>query len=624
MKFLHPEFFYYMLPPFVLFFALILTQKEAVGSYFSDEVMAKLRVAAKGLTLKARNALFFLAGFFMIVALAEPVIVNGKIDVEQKSADIILGLDISNSMLANDVYPSRLEFAKKKAVEFIWLLEQDRVGVVAFAKGSYLVSPLSFDKEAVAFLLQNLDTTSITEQGTNFMTLLESVKNSSKHSKKKYLLLLTDGGDKSDFSKEIEYAKTNGITVFVLGVGTKRGAPIKMADGTFMKYHGKIVITKLNEHIADLALGTGGVFIKATNSDKDIKTMYQEMLRVIEKKRLKTKSIEKHIPLFYIPLGAAMLLVLIALSSMTKRTSVHVPSMFLLASLLFFGINDAKAGVLDFMDIKGANEAYAKKHYNEAAKQFEKYAKNSQKPEAYYSAGNAYYRADKYTKALKMYKHVHTKDAKLKAYTLHNMGNAYVKLRKYKDAIEAYKQALKLKDDPETKKNLEIAKKLLEKKKKQQQKQKNQPQKKQTKQDKQQKKQQNKQQDSQKNKQNKKNEKQSNNAQDAKGKGDKQLRQNKSKSESKSKQQNKNDHKKQQGEKKESKKLQKLSDEQKKKDQNATKKVCMPKIEHKERRMSDAEEKKWLKELNKESRTFLYTIKPAQQNDQEAEDEKPW
>ena len=620
MKFLHPEFFYYMLPPFLLFFALIITQKEAVGSYFSDEVMQKLRVAAKGLTLKARNALFALAGFFMIAALAEPVIVDGKIDVEQKSADILIGLDISNSMLANDVYPSRLELAKKKAVEFIRLLKQDRVGVIAFAKGSYLVSPLSFDKEAVAFLLQNLDTTSITEQGTDFMTLLETVKKSSKHSKRKYLLLFTDGGDKSDFSKEIEYAKDNGITVFVLGVGTKRGAPIKMDGGTFMKYHGKIVITKLNEHIADLAVGTGGVFIKVINSDKDIQRMYEEMSHVIEKKTLRTKSIEKHIPLFYIPLGAAMLLVLIALSSMTKRTSVHVPSMFLLASLLFFGVGDAKAGVLDFMDIKGAKEAYALQRYKEAAKRFEAYAKSSQKPHAYYDAGDAWYKAGKYKKALDMYEKVQTRDATLKAHTFHNKGNAYAKLGQYKKAIEAYEDALKLEDDKETRENLEAVKKLLEKKKKQQ-KQKNQPQKKQTKQDKQQKNQKNKQQNSQQNRQNQQKQNQNQNSRDTKGKGNKQQQQNKSKSEQKQQ----SGQKKQQKGKKQKEKLQKLSDEQKKRDQNGTKSSSvMPKIEHKERRMSDAEEKKWLKELNKESRTFLYTIKPAQQNDQEAEDEKPW
>ncbi len=624
MKFLHPEFFYYMLPLVVIFFALILTQKEAVGSYFSDEVMAKLRVATKGLTLKARNALFFLAAIFMIVALAEPVIVDGKIDVEQKSADILIGLDISNSMLANDLYPSRLELAKKKAVEFIRLVKQDRVGVIAFAKGSYLVSPLSFDKEAVAFLLKNLDTSSITEQGTDFMTLLETAKSSSKHSKQKYLLLFTDGGDKDDFSKEIEYAKENGITVFVIGIGTKRGAPIKMGNGSFMKYHGKIVITKLNEHIADLALGSGGVFIKATNSDKDIQTMYKEMSHVIEKKTLRKKSIEKHIPLFYLPLGAAMLLVLIALASMTKRSEVHVPSMFLLASLLFFGVSDAKAGILDFMDIKEAKEAYAKEEYKDAAKRFEEYAKSSNKPHAYYNAGDAYYKAGKYKKALQMYQKVQTQDAMLKAHTLHNTGNTYAKLGQYKKAIEAYEDALKLQDDKATRENLEAVKKLLKKgeQKKQQQQQK---QKKQTQQNKDQKNRQNKQQNSQKNKENKESQKQNKNSQNAKGKGNKQQNKNKSKSEQKqNEKKQQNEQKKTQDKKQESDKLQKLSEQSKKEKKDGKNSSTMPKIEHKEKRMSDAEEKKWLKELNKDSRTFLYTIKPANQNRQEDSDEKPW
>ncbi len=618
MKFLHPEFFYFMLPPFLIFFALILTQKESVGSYFSDEVMAKLRVATKGMTLKARNALFFLAGLFMIVALAEPVIVDGKIDVEQKSADILLGLDISNSMLANDLYPSRLELAKKKAVEFIRLLKQDRVGVIAFAKGSYLVSPLSFDKEAVAFLLQNLDTSSITEQGTDFMALLETVKRSSVHSKQKYLLLFTDGGDKQDFSKEIEYAKNNGITVFVLGMATKRGAPIKMPDGSFMKYHGKIVITKLNEHIADLAVGSGGVFIKVTNSDRDIKKMYEEMSHVIAQKTFRKKSIEKHIPLFYLPLGAAMLLVLIALASMTKRTTVHVPSMFLLASLLFFGVGEAKAGMLDFLDIKEAKEAYTKQEYKEAAKRFETYAKNSQKPHAYFDAGDAYYKAGNYKKALQMYKKVHTKDATLMAHTFHNRGNAYAKLGQYKKAIEAYEDALKLKEDKETRENLEAVKKLMKKKKKQKQQQKSKNNKQNKKQNKKQKQQQNKQQNSQKNKQNKQRNKQNENSQNSKGTGQK-----KHQNKSENRKMKKNEQRKSQQHKKEKEKLQKLSDKQKQ-DKKSKKNGSMPKIEHKEHKMSEQEEKKWLKELNMDTRTFMYTIKPAKSKRYEDDNEKPW
>ena len=116
MSFLHPEFLYYMLPPLFILFGLLLTQKESHAHFFSQEVMSKLRVSANTLTLKARNALFLLMGFFMILALAQPVIEEGKVEIKAKSADIMIAMDISDSMLASDVYPNRLEAAKQKAL----------------------------------------------------------------------------------------------------------------------------------------------------------------------------------------------------------------------------------------------------------------------------------------------------------------------------------------------------------------------------------------------------------------------------------------------------------------------------------------------------------------------------
>ena len=162
MSFLHPEFLYYMLPPLFILFGLLLTQKEAQATFFSEEVINRLRVSANTLTLRARNALFMLIGILLVIALAGPVIKEGKIEIKAKSADIMIALDISDSMLAEDVYPNRLRLAKQKALDFLRLAPNERIGVVAFAKNSYLVSPLSFDHDAVAFLLKNLDTSSIT------------------------------------------------------------------------------------------------------------------------------------------------------------------------------------------------------------------------------------------------------------------------------------------------------------------------------------------------------------------------------------------------------------------------------------------------------------------------------
>jgi Ca-activated chloride channel family protein len=374
-----------MLPPLFILFGLLLTQKESQEHFFSEEVMEKLRVSENTLTLKARNGLFLLMAFFMILALAEPVIKDGTVEVKAKSADIMIALDISDSMLATDVYPNRLEMAKQKVLTLLDEAPNERIGIVAFAKNSYLVSPLSFDTGAVSFLLRQLDTSSITEKGTDFLSVLDVVSKSQDKKDKKYLLILSDGGDKSDFSDEIEMAKDNGITVFVLGVATKKGAPIKLKDGTFIKHNGDIIISKLNEKISDLATKTGGVYIQSTTSSNDIKTMLKEITKISDEKELKSEEIQRYIPLFYYPVGLALIILLIATSSMSKRESVNVPSAFILFALLFVNPH-AEAGLLDFMELKEAKEAYAKGEFEKSAKIYENYAKESGNAESYYFA----------------------------------------------------------------------------------------------------------------------------------------------------------------------------------------------------------------------------------------------
>ncbi len=180
MTFLHPEFLYYMLPPLFILFGLLLTQKEQFATFFAPDVMDRLRATTNSLTLKARNALFFLMGFFMIIALAQPAIKEGLVEVKAKSADIMIAIDISDSMLAPDIYPNRLEAAKSKVLTLLDEAPNERIGIVAFAKNSYLVSPLSFDTAAVAFLLRRLDTSSITEKGTDLLSVLDVVSKAEK------------------------------------------------------------------------------------------------------------------------------------------------------------------------------------------------------------------------------------------------------------------------------------------------------------------------------------------------------------------------------------------------------------------------------------------------------------
>jgi Ca-activated chloride channel family protein len=654
MSFMHPEFLYYMLPVVIILFALLLTQKDPQKNFFSDEVMAKLQVSANTLTLQARNAIFFVITVLIIIALADPVIKDGKVEVKEKSADIMMALDISDSMLAEDVYPNRLKLAKQKALELLRLAPNERIGVIAFAQNSYLVSPLSFDHEAVRFLLANLDTTSITEQGTNFLSMLHVVDRSIKNDAKKYLLILSDGGDAKDFSKEISFAKEHGIVVFVLGMGTPQGAPIKMKNGEFIKQNGKIIISRLNENVAKLATETGGVYIQNVNSNEDIKRMLQEIENHSKQKELKSQEIEKYIPLFYYPVGLALFLLLIATSSMSKRVKVEVPAAFIGLFLLFHA-NVSRAGVLDFVELHNAKNAYEQKNYKEAAQKYIDYAKKAENSTAYYNAGNALYKMGKYKEAAKLYEKSYFPKSDEKAKLKANLGNAYAKqgdTKSLQKALKEYEASLKIRKDKDVEENLEMVKKELEKRKKQQQKQnkknnKNDKENKKQNEDKQNKEKENKgnkdKKDSKNKKKNQKQEQQ--NKQDKKDSQGKSDKNDKKKSERKSKKQSQEESKNQQQDAKKKKEEKKESQEAKKEPQkkknkkeqedkakelknkdekkNTQKKTAQLNAAHVKDKMSDAEEKKWLQRLNKRQSSYLYMLN-NNQNRKENPNEKPW
>jgi len=619
MTFLYPNMLFLIILVVILF-ALLLTQKESHAHFFSQEVMDKLRVSANTLPLQVRNWLYALVAVLLVLALANPVIQEGKVAVKAKSADIMIALDISDSMLAKDIYPNRLKAAKAKAMELLKLAPNERMGVIAFAKNSYLVAPLSFDHNAVGFLLRKLDTTSITEKGTSLLSMLEVVDRSIKKDAQKYLLVLSDGGDKKDFSKEIAFAKSKGITIFVLGVATKKGAPIQNQDGTFIKQHGEIIVSRLNENIAQLATKTGGVYIQSVRADADVKAMLSEIEKHSKKRELKSEEIERFEPLFYYPLALALLLFLVATTSRYKRNGSVA-----LVFVAVFGttLQDANAGLLDFMQVKAANAAYAKGHYKDAASEYNAFAQKSHNDASYYNAGNALYKQKKYTQARKSYEKASFTEPAQEAKRLANIGNTYVKEQKQaslQKAIEAYEKSLKLKEDKATRENLEAVKKAL---KKQQQKQQQQKEKKQDKKNKkeQNKKNQSKEKNKDKQKKDKKQKSESEKQSQEGEKSDEQskdTKENQQQKEQAKKEKAKKDKAKQEQKKQEKQKMQELNKEKQKKDakaQGAQKSQPM--------QMSNEEEKKWLNKLNQEQNSFMYRLNPEKQYEEDP-NEKPW
>ena len=609
MSFLHPDVLYYLLPLVIVLFGFLLTQKEAQAHFFTQEIMEKLRVNSRSLTIKTRNVLFMIMSVLIIVALAGPVIKEGTVQVKAKSADIMIALDISDSMLAQDVYPNRLNAAKQKAMELLKLAPNERLGVIAFAKNSYLVSPLSFDHNAVGFLLRQLDTTSITEKGTNLMSMLEVVDNSVKKESKKYLLIMSDGGDNDDFSKEIEFAKEKNIAIFVLGIGTAKGAPIKMKDGSFIKQKGEIIVSTLNENISNLATKTGGVYIQNVRSNEDVKTMAAEIEKHSVKRELKSEEVERFVALFYYPLALALFLFLIATSSFFKRSNALVAAFALFA--VFLGAQDANAGLLDFMKLEQAKKAYDAKEYDKSLEVYEEYAKRDANAESYYNAANSLYKQEKYEEAIKSYEQAGFEDAENNAKKYSNIGNAYAKQNKpelLQKAVESYEASLKLQEDKETRENLEAVKKALEEQKKEDKK--NEEKKEDDKDKKDDKKDDKDSKDSDKKEDDKKDGSQDDKKSDEK-KDDEKSKKDESKEEN-------NETKEPEPKKDELKELTKEDDnktDDSKQEQNAQ--------ASEQTKMSDEEEAKWLNELNQQKGAYLYMLNKENKNEEDS-NEKPW
>ncbi|MDY0116752.1 MAG: VWA domain-containing protein [Sulfurimonadaceae bacterium] len=607
MSFLHPEFIYFMVVPLLVLFGLLLTQKKAEESFFSKEVLEKLRVGSKGLSLRVRNGLFFFIGFLMIIALAQPIIEDKEVQVKSKSADVIIALDISDSMLATDIYPTRLVNAKEKMKLFLELGKNERYAILAFARNAFLVAPLTFDRQASTFLLEKLDVSSITEKGTDFLVMLESIEKSFATKSRKFVLLFTDGGDNDDFTKEIAYAKKHNMVVLVLGFGTSKGAPIQNKEGIFIKdKSGSILISKRNDLISALATETGGVYVKSIKTDDDVKAIYKEIENMAPKE-LQDAKIKKHIPLFYYPLALALFLLLIATSSFYKRETMKIPSFILVLSLVGF-CTPSEAFVFDFLDIKDAKTAYNNAEYEKASELYLEHAKETNNPASYYNGANALYKQEKYEQAIEEYQHANFKEKEKQAKNYANLGNAHAMLETeeaLEKAKESYEKSLGLEENKEVRENLEMVEKMLEEMKKQEQKDKNQNQEGD---------------DENKDGDNDQNKDDANNQDDKKDSEEEQKDKNQNKDRDKDdKKENEKQDKQDGEEEKQKNENQHAIDEDKQdaqKDMNNSSQLI-------DGEMSDEEVAKWLEKLNDKSSTYIYKLNKENQK-QDTHYDKPW
>ena len=469
MQFLYINVIYLMLIPTLVLMYFIITKKSSFDKYFSKEVLEKLSLSNQYFSSKTRNIILFISLLFMIIALARPVSNEKVHNSKQELNAVVIAIDISKSMLANDIVPTRLEFAKKKLLDIIARSKTNAIAVVLFAKSSFILSPITQDFTSLKILIENLDTGMNFDNGTNIYSTLETTKKLLRNFKNKNLIILSDGADKKDFKEEIEFANKNNINIYVIATATKNGAAIKLKDGNYLVDNkGNIVTVRLNENIKSLSLETKGAYINYTLDSNDITQILNEINSKSEKQVFQEKRFKTYTELFYYPLALAIFLLLIALSSPPKisfKKKRISSSLFLLT--LLFNIQNLDAISFDFETIKEANNAYKNEDYKKAAK---KYSSLEKKEQAKYNLANSLYKDGKFKEAINEYKSIKSDDKDLNYKKLHNLGNSYVKNSKLQEAKKAYKNALKIKNDKQTKDNLDLVNKAL---KKQEQKDKN-------------------------------------------------------------------------------------------------------------------------------------------------------
>lgn len=296
MRFCSPQYFWLMLliPVLIGFFIWAYQQKQSALARFASMNLIKRLTPDSGLDRRIQRwMLFLLFYFFLVFALARPQFGVKTEMIERRGVDVMIALDISRSMLAEDIAPSRIERAKHEITKFIRLLKGDRIGLIVFAGESFVQCPLTLDYGAAKMFLDVVTTEWIQLQGTALAGAIAHAAEAfrSRSRKHKVLVLISDGEDhESDPLGAARAAAKEGVRIFVVGIGSEEGVPIPVRKrGGNIVYKkdraGNLVLTRLDPVVLErIAMEGNGIYFHA-GTDLDLERIYTEIAKM-EKKDL--------------------------------------------------------------------------------------------------------------------------------------------------------------------------------------------------------------------------------------------------------------------------------------------------------------------------------------------------
>ena len=457
--FLYPLWF--LLLPILAGFIWWLNQIHSGSTQWNDFIDENLRpyILSRGSGEKNKTFIISvaLAGLIAIFALAGPSWDKRTVPAFQTQQGLVLAMDLSTSMILNDITPSRLVRARFKLIDLLKLRKEGQTGLVVFAGAAFAVSPLTDDVNNIIEQVKHLNPNIMPSQGSRIDLAIEEAVTLLKQSdfKKGHILLITDGLSNLKQSIEsAEKAKKQGYKVSVLAIGTHKGATIPLAGGrVYTKADGTPIIAALNEEeLQQVAKAGGGYYKLSELADNDIQ-YFQQQFSLKNSDKLNNKIVEKkdREVEYWNNAGIYLSLLLIPLALLAFRRGILFSLLFI---LLLPQPKTANAYEWDALWKNENQRGQIALNNNQADKALKLFKRPDWK-------AAAAYRNKEYKKAAQLYSQLNTADA------FYNQGNAFARLGQYDKAIAAYNKALS------KNKNLQDAidnKALVEQLKKQQQK----------------------------------------------------------------------------------------------------------------------------------------------------------
>ena len=424
---------------------------------------------------RVQAALRISALLLLMIALAGPQWGVELVETRTQARQVMIAVDVSLSMLAEDAKPSRLARAKQELSLLIDELKGARVGVMAFAGQPVVVCPLTTDGEAAKQLLDTLDPSSVPVPGTAIGTAIRRATQAlSRYSGSKSLVILTDGEDhKTDPACAADEAAAEGVKIFAIGIGNPEGEPIPVRDenGRVTGYkkdkRGATVMSRLGE--ADLSLiaqKTGGAYYRSTPGAAEASEIARRALGAASDEASQGSSMRLK-SRFMIPLALALLLLLAEAfipeaSPSPRAPAVPAPAKTLLPLALLALLLPARASAATAESaLRRGNKLYDKEQYEPALEQYGLAGRKSPRDRRpVFNAGDALYRLKQYDKAAEAFKAVAQSggppDVRSQAY--YNLGNSYYAAGDYAQAVDAFRKAVTLQpSDAEARLNLAVA-----------------------------------------------------------------------------------------------------------------------------------------------------------------------